>query len=350
MKIDNKEIGSNSSIFIIAEISANHGQDFETAVSMIKSAKECGVDAVKFQAYTPDTMTIDVDNKCFIIDHPQWGGQTLYDLYKKAYTPWEWFPELKKITDDLGLTFLCSAFDPSSIDMLEKLEICAHKIASFELVDLPLIEYAAQTGKPLIMSTGMGSLEDIQDAVDTARNAGAEEVTLLKCVSSYPAAPEDINLATIPDIQKRFNCPVGLSDHSLGIAAAVTSVALGACVIEKHFILSREVQTPDSFFSIEPGELKQLVEDIRIAEKAIGEIHYGLTDSEKNSRVFRRSLFVVNEVKAGDVVTPDNVRSIRPANGLAPKYLKNIIGKHFSMDISKGTPLNDGHINEGMLK
>ncbi len=341
---------NSEDIIIIAEVSANHGQDYGRAVAMIKSAKECGADAVKFQAYTPDTMTINSDNECFIIDHPEWGGQSLYDLYKKAYTPWEWFPELKKLTESLGLIFLCSAFDKTSVDMLEKLDICAHKIASFELVDLPLIEYAAQTGKPLIISTGMGNLEEIQEAVDAAKGAGATEVILLKCVSGYPAKPEEMNLATIPDMREKFNCPVGLSDHSLGIAAAVSSVAFGACVIEKHFTLSRDDTTPDNFFSIEPQELKQLVNDVRIVEKAIGKVHYGLTTDEKNSKVFRRSLFIVKDIEAGETITPDNVRSIRPSNGLAPKSLKEIIGKHFSQDLRKGTALDWTHIKEGIGK
>ncbi|MBW7989191.1 MAG: pseudaminic acid synthase [Planctomycetes bacterium] len=339
---------SDSSILIVAEISANHRQDFDCAVEMIRAAKDCGANAVKFQAYTADTMTINSDKDCFVIDHPEWGGQTLYELYKKAYTPWEWFPELKKLADDLGLIFLCSAFDPSSIDMLEKLDICAHKIASFELVDLPLIEYAAQTGKPLIISTGMGSIEEIQDAVDAAKSAGAKEVILLKCVSGYPAKPEEMNLATIPNMRERFNCPVGLSDHSLGIVAAVSSVAFGACVIEKHFTLSRDDKTPDSFFSIEPQELRQLVEEVRIAKKAVGKIHYGLTDDERNSSVFRRSLFVVKDVKAGEKVTSENIRSIRPGHGLAPKYQKEIIGKRFLKDIPMGTPLNSDHL-EGKI-
>ncbi len=341
---------SDSSILIVAEVSANHGQDFDRAVEMVKAAKECGADAVKFQAYTPDTMTINSDNECFMIDHPEWGGQSLYELYKKAYTPWEWFPELKNIADDLGILFLCTAFDETSVDMLEELNICAHKIASFELVDLPLIEYAARTGKPLIISTGMGSLGEIQDAVDTAKNAGAKEVILLKCVSGYPAKLEEMNLASIPDMRERFNCPVGFSDHSLGIAASVSSVAFGACVIEKHFTLSRENQTPDSFFSIEPDELKLLVDNARTAEKVIGKVYYGLTEDEKNSMVFRRSLFVVKEVKAGEAITLDNVRSIRPANGLEPKYLKGIIGKHFSQDLSKGTALDRTHVEEGINK
>lgn len=345
----NSIVNPNHSL-IIAEISANHGQDFARAVEMVKTAKECDVDAVKFQAYTPDTITIDVDNEHFKIEHPEWGGQTLYELYKKAYTPWEWFPELKKMTDSLGLIFLCSAFDPSSIDMLEKLDICAHKIASFELVDLPLIEYAAQKGKPLIISTGMGSLEEIQEAVDVAKGAGAKEVILLKCVSGYPTKPEEMNLRTISDMVEKFNCPVGLSDHSLGIAAAVSSVAFGACIIEKHFTLSRETQTPDSFFSIEPDELKQLVNDVRIAEKAIGTAYYGLTEGEKNSSVFRRSLFVVKDVKAGEVVTVGNVRSIRPGYGLAPKFLNKIKGKSFLKDLSMGTPLKSDYIEGGVSK
>ncbi|HEG43586.1 MAG TPA: pseudaminic acid synthase [Phycisphaerales bacterium] len=347
MKISNKTIGGGS-VFIIAEVSANHGQDFDRAVEMVKAAKDCGADAVKFQAYTPETMTIDVDNKYFMIDHPEWGGQTLYELYKKAYTPWEWFPELKKIADDLGVLFLCTAFDKTSVDVLEKLGIAAHKIASFELVDLPLIEYASKTGKPLIISTGMGSLEEIQEAVDTAKTAGAKEVILLKCVSGYPAKPEEMNLATIPDMRERFGCPVGLSDHSLGIAASVSSIAFGACVIEKHFTLSREKQTPDSFFSIEPDELKQLVNDVRIAEKAIGEIHYGLTESEEESCIFRRSLFVVTDVKAGDIVTDENIRSIRPGQGLKPKHKKNIVGKRFLKDLPMGTPLKPDHLEGGI--
>lgn len=331
---------NDSSILIIAEVSANHGQDFDCAVEMVKAAKNCGADAVKFQAYTPDTLTIDTDNEYFRINHPMWGGQTLYELYRKAYTPWEWFPKLKRIADENGIIFLCTAFDQSSVDMLEGLNICAYKIASFELVDLPLIKYTAKTGKPLIISTGMGSLEEIQEAVDTARGAGAKEVVLLKCVSGYPAKPEEMNLATIPDMAEKFGCPVGLSDHSMGIEISVCSVAFGARVIEKHFTLSREKETPDSFFSIEPQELKQLVQDIRIAEKAIGKVHYGLTEDEKKSSIYRRSLFVVKDVKAGEKVTNENIRSIRPGCGLPTKYLENVIGRLFKEDLSKGTPLS----------
>ena len=340
VKIGKKSLGENRDVFIIAEISANHRQSFDTAVELVRKAKECGADAVKFQAYTPDTLTINADNKYFRIKHPQWGGQTLYELYKKAYTPWEWFKELKKIAEDTGIIFLCTAFDKTSVDMLEELNICAHKIASFELVDLTLIEYAAKTRKPLIMSTGMADICEIQEAVDTAKKSGAEEIILLKCVSSYPAEPQEMNLRTIPDMKDRFNCPVGLSDHSLGIGASVCAVAMGAAVIEKHFTLSRKNKTPDSFFSIEPHELKDLIDNIRIAEKALGEIHYGLTEEEKKIAIFRRSLFVVKDVKAGEKVSNENIRSIRPGCGLPTKYIEKVIGRTFKKDLSKGTPLN----------
>ena len=339
-EIAGRKTGEGFPVFIIAEVSANHGQDFNRAVSLIKKAKECGVDAVKFQAYTPDTLTIDVDNKYFRIDHHEWGGQTLYELYKKAYTPWKWFKELKKIAEDTGIIFLCTAFDKTSVDMLEELDICTHKIASFELVDLPLIEYAAKTGKPLIMSTGMADMDEIQEAVDTAKKSGAEDIILLKCVSSYPAEPQEMNLKTIPDMKDRFKCPVGLSDHSLGIGAPVCAVALGAAVIEKHFILSRDIKTPDSFFSIEPHELKDLVDNIRIAEKVLGKVHYGLTDEEKKSMIFRRSLFVVKDVKTGEKVSNENIRSIRPGCGLHTRHTSEVIGRVFTKDVHSGTPLS----------
>ncbi len=340
IKIAEKKIGQNCPVFTIAEVSANHGQDFDRAVELVRKAKECGADAVKFQAYTPDTLTIDADNEYFRIKHPQWGGQTLYELYKKAYTPWKWFKELKKIAEDTGIIFLCTAFDKTSVDMLEELDICAHKIASFELVDLPLIEYAAKKGKPLIMSTGMADIDEIQEAVDTAKRFGVEEIILLKCVSSYPAEPQEMNLRTIPDMKDRFNCPVGLSDHSLGIGASVCAVVLGAAIIEKHFTLSRKTKTPDSFFSLEPQELMDLVGNIRIAEKALGKVHYGLTNEEKKCSVFRRSLFVVKDVKAGEKVSNENIRAIRPGYGLPTKYIEKVIGRTFKKDLSKGTPLN----------
>ena len=327
-------------VLIIAEVSANHGQDFNRAVNMIKAAKECGADAVKFQAYTPDAMTINADNKYFQIKHPQWGGQTLDQLYKKAYTPWDWFKRLKKIADDWGIVFFATAFDKGAVDLLEEIDVPIHKIASFELVDLPLIEYVAKTKKPLILSTGMADICEIQEAVATARNNGVKELTLLKCISSYPAKPEEMNLKTIPHMKALFQCPVGLSDHSLGIGASVCAVALGAVIIEKHFTLSRKTKTLDSFFSIEPKELKELVENIRIAEKTLGKIHYGLTVEERKSRIFRRSLFVVKDINKGEIFTEENLKSIRPANGLSPKYIRIILGRVAKKTIKKGTPLS----------
>ncbi|HCJ65849.1 MAG TPA: pseudaminic acid synthase [Elusimicrobia bacterium] len=328
--------------FIVAEISANHGQNFNRAVDLIKKAKECGADAVKFQCYTPDTITIDCDNKHFRIKHPKWGGQTLYQLYKKAYTPWNWFKELKKIADDLGIIFFATAFDKTSVDFLEELNVPMHKIASFELVDLPLIEYMAGTKKPLILSTGMATLPEIKEAVNTARIAGAKNIILLKCVSSYPAKPEEMNLKTISDMQKRFKLQIGLSDHTLGIATSISAVCLGAKLIEKHFTLSRKIKTPDSFFSLEPQEFKSLAENIRIAEESLGRVYYGVTKDERNSRVFRRSLFVVKDIKKDEIFTEKNVKSIRPDFGLLPKYINTILGKKAKKNLKRGTPLQKG--------
>lgn len=325
--------------FIVAEISANHGQEFNRAVALIKKAKECGADAVKFQTYTPDNLTIDVNNKYFRIKHPKWGGQTLYQLYKKAYTPWSWFKKLKKVADDSGIIFFSTAFDKTAVDFLEELNVPIHKIASFELVDLSLIEYAAKAKKPFILSTGMASFSEIKEAVKTARNAGAKEIVLLRCVSGYPAKPEEMNLRIIPDMKKRFGCLIGLSDHTLGIEVSIAAVSLGARVIEKHFTLSRKIETPDSFFSIEPKELRNLVDNIRIVEKALGKVRYGITNEEKKSLIFRRSLFTVKDIKKREVLTEENVKSIRPAYGLAPKYLKMIIGKKAKKDMKKGTPI-----------
>lgn len=330
----------NKHVFIIAEVSANHGQDFGRAVAMVKKAKECGADAVKFQAYTPETLTINCNSKYFQIKHPKWSGQTLYELYKKAYTPWEWFKKLRKMADDAGIIFLCTAFDKTSVDFLEELDICAHKIASPELVDIPLIEYVAKTKKPLILSTGMADICEIQEAVDTAREAGAKEIVLLKCVSSYPTKPDEMNLKTIPHMQELFGCPVGLSDHSLGTGASICAVALGASVIEKHFTLSRKDKTPDSFFSMEPQELKELVANVRIVEKALGKVHYGLTKGERECKVAKRSLFAVEDIKKGEVLSQKNARSIRPAYGLKPKYTAAVLGKKAKRNIKKGTPLS----------
>ncbi|MCF7878921.1 MAG: pseudaminic acid synthase [Candidatus Omnitrophica bacterium] len=339
MKKEMKNFNREDHTFIIAEVSANHGQDFDRAVEMVKTAKECGADAVKFQCFKPETLTLNCDNKYFQVEHPQWGGQTLYELYKKAYTPWEWFPKLKEVAEKEDILFFATTFDKSSTDFLEELDVPIHKIASFELVDLPLIKYTAKTKKPLIISTGMGSMEEIKEAVDIAKKQGVEDLTLLKCVSSYPAEPEEINLKTLPDMKERFDCKIGLSDHTLGIGVSIAAVALGARVIEKHFTLSRDIKTPDSFFSIEPDQLKELVENNRIAEKAIGEIHYGLTEKEKQSKVFRRSLFAVKDIKKDEEFTEENVKSIRPGYGLKPKYLAQMLGKKAKEDIGKGIPL-----------
>ena len=342
VKLKEKKIKDNRSAFIIAEISANHGQDFDRAVEIVKAAKKCGADAVKFQAYEPDTLTINVDNEYFRIKHPKWGGQTLYDLYRKTYTPWEWFKKLKKVAGDVGILFFATAFDKSSVDFLEELNVQIHKVSSFELIDLQLIEYIAKTKKPLILSTGMADVSEIEEAINTARRVGAEEITLLKCVSNYPASPEEMNLRTIPHMMERFGCAVGLSDHCLEIGVSVAAVALGARVIEKHFTLSRKHETPDSFFSIEPQEFKELVENIRVVEKALGKVYYGLAEQEKKSKIFRRSIFAVEDIEAGEVLNEKNVRSIRPGDGLKPKYINSVLGKKAKKNIKKGTPIEWG--------
>ncbi|MDD4940726.1 MAG: pseudaminic acid synthase [Candidatus Omnitrophica bacterium] len=330
--------------FIIAEISANHGQDFDRAAALIKKARECGADAVKFQTYTADTLTIDCSDKYFMVDHPQWGGQSLYELYKKACTPWSWFPALKKIARKNRIILFSTVFDRSSVDAMEDLDMPLYKIASFELVDLPLIKYVAKTGKPLIMSTGMATRREIEEAVDTARHAGARNVALLKCVSSYPADPSEMNLRTIPHMRKLFNVPVGISDHTLGSCVSVAAVTLGAAVVEKHFTLARRLRTPDGFFSVEPDELKMLVNDVRTAEKAVGRVHYGVTPSEARSRIFRRSLFVVRDIRKGQLFTDDNIRSIRPSYGLMPKYLPQVLGRKAASDLRAGQPLRRSDI------
>jgi len=327
----------NKSVMIIAEVSANHKQDFNLAVRLIKKAKECGADAVKFQTYTPDTMTIDIDNRYFGIKHPKWGNQTLYQLYQKAYTPWHWFKKLKRVADDIGIMFFSTAYDRTAVDLLEEIDVPVHKISSFELVDLPLIKYAARTKKPIIMSTGLADLHEIRRAVDAAKKAGAKDIILLKCVSNYPAEPETMNLNTIPHMKKFFKCPIGFSDHTLGIAASITAVSLGARLIEKHFTLSRKINTLDNFYSTEPAELRELVKNVRIAEKALGKVYYGLTSK---SRKRRRSLFIIKDMRKGETLIYENVKSIRPGDGLAPKYLDDILGRKIKKDIKKGTPLS----------
>lgn len=339
--IDNRYIGEGKPVYIIAEMSANHNQDFDQAVKIIEAAKDAGADAVKLQTYTPDTITIDCDNEYFRIGKGTiWEGKNLYQLYQEAYTPWDWQFKLKVIANDLGMDLFSTPFDFTAVDFLEEMDVPAYKIASFELIDLPLIRRVAQTGKAIIMSTGMATLAEIDEAVQTARNAGAKEIALLKCSSAYPAPPNEMNLRTIPHMAEAFGVPVGLSDHTLGIAAPVAAVALSACIVEKHLTLSRDVPGPDSAFSLEPHEFKAMGEAIRVAEKALGQVRYDVTEREQASRVFRRSLFVVQDIKAAEVFTEKNVRSIRPGYGLATKYLQEVLGRRAAQQIKCGTPLS----------
>jgi len=334
-------IGFGCPTYIIAEMSANHNMDFDQAVRILRAAKDAGADAVKLQTYTPDSMTIKSNRPEFRISSGTiWDGRILYDLYSKAYMPWEWQPKLKEIANDMGLDLFSTAFDPTAVDFLEKMNVPVHKVASFEIVDIPLIEKMAKTGKPLIISTGMATLAEIDEAVTAAKRAGATQIALLKCNSAYPAPPEEMNLRTIPHMAEGFGVPVGLSDHTLGIEVPVAAVAVGACIIEKHFTLSRDIPSPDRAFSIEPHELKALVDAIRTAEKALGRVYYGVSEKESQSRVFRRSLFVVKDMKAGETFTEENVRSIRPGYGLPPKFLKEVLGRKSARDIKCGTPLS----------
>jgi len=340
IEINGRLVGSGYPVYIVAEMSANHNQNYDQAVRTLHAAKEAGADAVKLQTYTPDTLTICSDKEYFRIGKGTlWEGKTLYELYSEAYMPWEWQPKLKELADELGIDLFSTAYDPTAVDFLEEMGVPAYKVASFEIVDIPLIEKIARTGKPIIISTGMTILGEIEEAVQAARNAGATQIALLKCTSAYPAPPEEMNLRTILHMAEAFGVPVGLSDHTLGIAVPVAAVALGACIVEKHFTLSREIPGPDSAFSLEPHEFKAMVEAIRTAEKALGTVHYGVSEQEAKSRVFRRSLFVVKDMKAGEVFTEENVRSIRPGYGLPPKYLKEVVGRRAARDIPKGTPL-----------
>lgn len=341
MKIANNEIGANQPTFIIAELSANHMNDFDVAVKTIKAMKEAGADAVKFQTYTPDTITIDCDNEYFQIKQGTiWDGQVLHDLYEDAYMPWEWQPELKKIAEELGLIAFSSPFDKTSVDFLEEMDVPAYKIASYEITDIPLIEYVASKGKPVIISTGIASLEDIELAIQTCLDADNDQIAILKCTSSYPSPFDEINLNTIPALEEKFDVVVGLSDHTMGSEVAIAGVSLGAKIVEKHFVLDRSMNTPDSEFSMEPHEFKQMVDAIRNVEKALGSNNFELTEKMIINQDFSRSLFVVEDMKNGEIITEGNVRSIRPGFGLHPKYLKEILGKKINQDLSKGTPFN----------
>ncbi len=326
-------------IYTIAEMSANHAGSIDTALSIVRSAKESGADCLKIQTYTADTLTIDCDNDYFKIKGGLWDGYKLYDLYKEAYMPWEWQAIIKSECDKLGLDFLSTPFDKTSVDFLEGLDMAFYKIASFELVDIPLIEYTASKGKPMIMSCGMASEEEIQQALDACYNVGNKQVVLLKCCSEYPANYSDMNIATISDMQSRFKVPVGLSDHSMGSMAAVVAVSLGACVIEKHFCASRKIKNPDSEFSMEPQEFRQMITDINIAKQICGKVSYKLTDKEKASTVFRRSLFAIKDIKKGEAFTEENVKSIRPSFGLKPVFYNNLLQTNAKRSYQYGDPI-----------
>jgi pseudaminic acid synthase len=338
--INKRKIGPGKPAYIIAELSANHNQDYASAVALVHAAKKAGADAVKLQTYTPDTITIDCDNDYFQIKKGTiWEGKNLYKLYGEAYMPWEWQPDLKTIANSIGLDLFSTPFDDSAVEFLEKMDVPAYKVASFELVDIPLIQKIARCNKPVIMSTGMATYDEIRDAVQAVRDEGNDQIALLKCTSAYPAPAAEINLRTIRHLQETLGVPVGLSDHTLGIAVPVAAVAYGAYIIEKHFTLSRNTPGPDSVFSLEPSEFRMMVDSVREAEAAAGLITYDITTNEQASRVFRRSLFVVKDIRKGEVITRNNVRSIRPGHGLPPKYLDEILGKRVNRELKRGTPL-----------
>ena len=340
MEINGRIIGDGHPAYIIAEMSANHAGSLERALELVHVAKDAGADCVKIQTYTADTMTIDCHNEYFQIEKGTWEGEKLYGLYQKAYTPWEWQEQLRDEAAKVGIDFLSTPFDPRSVDFLEDLGVHFYKIASFELVDIPLLEYVAAKNKPIIMSTGMGTLEEIQEAVDAIYSTGNRQLALMKCSSAYPAKPEEMNLRTVQDLKERFGVPVGLSDHSMGAFSAATAVAMGANLIEKHFCISRAVKNPDSSFSMEPQEFREMVEQVREVEKAMGSVQYGVSRQEESNACFRRSLFVVEDIAAGEVLTPEKIRSIRPAYGLKPKHYQEVLGRTAKRALRRGTPLS----------
>jgi N-acetylneuraminate synthase len=345
MKINNRVISNDNYPYIIAELSANHNGSIERAFESILAAKKAGADAVKIQTYTADTMTIDCDTDDFKISGGLWSGYNLYELYKEAQTPYEWHKPLFDYAKKIGITIFGTPFDETAVDLLEGLDAPVYKIASPEIIDLPLIKRVAQTRKPMIISTGMANLEEISEAVETAKENGCQDLVLLHCISAYPAPPEQSNLRTIADLSKKFKVLSGLSDHTMGTVVAITSVAFGACVIEKHFTLSRSDKGPDSDFSLEPHELKQLCEDTKIAQMAIGKSGYFLKDSEKEAIAFRRSLYFVKDIKEGEIITAEHIKSIRPGYGLAPKYIESVLGKKIFHDVKRGTPVALNHFS-----
>lgn len=340
IEIAGRRIAADQSPYIIAELSANHNGKLETAMRIIEEAAKAGADAVKMQTYRPDTITLDCDSDDFKITGGLWDGRTLYELYEEAHMPWEWHKPLFEHARKLGITIFSSPFDTTAVDLLEELGAPAYKIASFEAIDLPLIEYVAKTGKPMIISTGMADAEEIQEAIDAAQSAGCKQLAILQCVSGYPAPPEDYNLRTIPDMVERFGLVIGLSDHTIDNTTAITSVALGASLIEKHFTLDRNGGGPDDSFSLEPAELTDLCRDTKTAWQALGKVDYGRKSSEQGNVQFRRSLYFVKDLKAGDVITEDAVKSVRPGYGMPPKYLKSVIGKSVRYDVSSFTPVD----------
>ncbi|MGI9495119.1 MAG: pseudaminic acid synthase [Mariniblastus sp.] len=345
IQINGRLIGDRQPTYIIAELSANHHQSFDRAVDIIREAHRAGADAVKLQTYTADTLTLDSHQSHFKIQSGTvWDGRSFYELYQQASTPWEWHAELKSIANDLGMDLFSSPFDATAVEFLETLDVPAYKIASFEIIDVPLLRKVAATGRPVIVSTGLASLEEIEQAVQTLQNNGCNEVALLKCTSAYPAPPESMNLKTLPDLASRFNIPVGLSDHTLDHHSAITSVALGGSIIEKHLTLSRTEEGPDSSFSLEPTEFAELVNAVRTTEKAMGDINYGPTESDQNNLAFRRSLFAVQDIQPGEKFTHENVRSLRPGKGLEPVHLDKVLSATASQQIPRGTPLDWHHV------
>ncbi len=349
IKVGKHSIGEGCPAYLIAEMSANHAGSLERAKEIVHAAKESGANCIKIQTYTPDTLTIDCSNRYFQVGNGTWEGENLYKLYGKGYTPWEWQADLKAEAEKVGIDFLSTPFDRTSVDFLEELGLQFYKIASFEMIDLLLVEYVASKGKPVIMSTGMGTLEEIREAVEAVRKTGNGQLALLRCSSAYPADPAQMHLSTIQDMKKRFGLPVGLSDHSLGSMSAVAAVALGAKIVEKHFCISREIENPDASFSMTPQEYKAMVRDIRTVEEAIGEPAYGVSPQEESSMVFRRSIFAVRDIAAGERLTPDNVRIIRPGYGLKPKYYRDIIGMRTDRALERGTPLSFDALEKGAI-
>ncbi len=340
ISIDGRKIGKDYSPYVIAELSANHNGCLDTAKAIIKEAKKAGADAVKLQSYKPDTITLDSDKEEFMIRGGLWDGKSLYQLYDEAHMPWEWHKPLFEYAKQLGITIFSSPFDKTAVDLLEKLDAPAYKIASFEAVDIPLIEYVAKTGKPMIISTGMADVEEIQGAINAAIGAGCKQLAILHCVSGYPAPAEDYNLKTLADMSSRFGYVTGLSDHTLDNTTAIASVVMGASIIEKHFTLNRNGGGPDDSFSLEPLELNQLCQGAETAWKALGSVDYGRKPSEQANAQFRRSLYFVKDMKAGDVITEECVRSVRPGFGLEPKYMKDILGQSVLVDIEKNTAVS----------